>query len=75
MSNDIQICPPREYDNCPCGDAHIYYCGRMLLQRDPTDQNQACPGGTMICIDCVSDFENFIDAAYDARARRKEWEL
>jgi hypothetical protein len=64
----LPICLPLEYDGI------LYRCGRALLMRDPTDQKQACPGGTMICEDCVDAFGDFMDAAYDARARRMEWD-
>ena len=31
------------------------------------------PGGMIICSDCVDAVGDFMEAAYDARARRKEW--
>jgi hypothetical protein len=71
----IEICEPISQLCKECGELHTYYCGRTLLQRDPTDKKQACPGGTQICGDCVDVFGEFMQAAYDAQARRKEWQL
>ena len=69
-----EICEPR-WERCPVtGKLELYQCGRSLLYRDPANPAQACPGGTYICLDCIDDFEEFMTQAYDARARRKEWE-
>lgn len=70
-----QPCPPRT-DLCPaCGELHTYICGRSLLERDPAKKEEACLDGLFICADCVGGFKEFVDKTYDARARRKEWEI
>jgi hypothetical protein len=55
-------------------EGEFYQCGRAVLMRDPNRQEEACPGGLAICGDCADDFAEFMSAAYDARARRQEWE-
>ncbi len=51
-----------------------YACGRVVLTRDPNRQEEACPGGLSVCWDCMEEFGEFMRRAYDARARRKEWQ-
>jgi hypothetical protein len=51
-----------------------FQCGRVVLTRDPNRQEEACPGGLVVCWDCTEEVGQFLKAAYDARARRKEWE-
>jgi len=69
-----EICEPRT-ESCPaCGEEHIYYCGRLLLRRDPIDPEQACPDETMLCVHCADEAGEFLQKAYDARAVRHEWD-
>jgi hypothetical protein len=69
-----EICPPR-IERCPVtGELDTYYCGRLLLERDPTNPDEACPGGTYLCVHCFEDAGEFLQKAYDARAVRQEWE-
>ena len=53
----------------------VFACGRVVLGRDPTTA-EACPSyggvGLFICADCVADVGDFLEAAYNARARRME---
>lgn len=64
------LCPGRVYDG------EFYACGRTALYRDPHKRREdGCPGGMMVCADCVDSFTEFLDAAHDARAKRKEWEV
>jgi len=30
-----------------CGEEHVYRCAQLLLSRDPTNPDEACPGGTL----------------------------
>ena len=64
-----QLCP------CGCGEELVFHCAQRLLRRDPTDPKQACPGATFICWDCVDEFGELMTRAYDARARRMEWQV
>ncbi len=72
-SANLPLCPPR-VDHCAaCGEEHTYICGRHVLYRDPTKEEEACPDGLFICRSCVGDFGDFMKAAYDAQAVRQEW--
>jgi hypothetical protein len=63
------LCPPRFHDDA------LMHCGRTVLERDPrTNKEDRCPGGLFVCADCVDDFCDFLEGAYNARARDKEWE-
>jgi hypothetical protein len=55
-------------------NGEFYQCGRVVLRRDPNRKEEACPGGLTTCSDCMDEFAEFLRRAYDARARRKEWE-
>ena len=69
---ELPICPPRTYhEQDPNGI--LYQCGRSVVYRDPTNPAEACPGGMMVCGGCVDAFGEFMEHAYNARARRKEW--
>lgn len=81
----LKLCAPRvEYAQDPSGV--LYFCGATVLLKDATDPEQACPNhgatpehwkgptGTILCGDCVDVFKDFMNAAHDARARRKEWD-
>ena len=58
-------------------DGEFYECGRVVESRDPTGP-EACPSyggaGLFMCRDCEDVVKDFFKRAYDARARRKEWE-
>jgi hypothetical protein len=69
MSDNISICEPRFFE----GDPDPYYCGRLLRQLDVENKTECCPGGVFICANCFDPFSEFMDRAYDARARDKEW--
>ena len=56
-----------------CGEEHVYRCAQLLLSRDPTNPDEACPGGTRVCFSCMDAFAEFMKAAYDARALRQEF--
>jgi hypothetical protein len=71
MSADGELCYDRFIDG------EFYECGRVVLTRDPTGP-QACPSygadGLFMCPDCEEVVTDFFKRAYDARARRLEWE-
>ena len=63
------LCAPRLYDGV------LYRCGRLVLERDPRRKREdRCPGGLFVCPECIEPFVEYLDAAYNARARDKEWE-
>ena len=66
------LCEPRHHE-----EFGWLKCGRVILERDPTGP-EACPsyggGGLLVCADCFDAVTDFMERAYDARARRKEWE-
>jgi hypothetical protein len=68
-----QLCPPRYWD-----DGTPLYCGLVVLERNPTGP-EACPSyggvGLMVCERCMDAVGDFLEAAYNAKARRKEWEV
>jgi len=70
----LEACEPVRKHCGYCGEEHTYRCVRILLSGDPTNPDEACPGGTRVCFDCMDKFGEFMKAAYDARARRLEWE-
>src|SRR5215212_507038 len=55
------------------GELELHQCGRTLLNRDPTNQAEACLGGIVVCDDCVGTFEEFVVKAYNASAVRQEF--
>jgi hypothetical protein len=69
-----ETCERRWKRNPHTGEYELHRCGRTLLNRDPTHQEEACLGGIVVCLDCIDVFEEFATKAYDARARRMEWE-
>jgi hypothetical protein len=66
-------CQRRWQRNPHTGEYELHRCGQTLLERDPTNQAEACLGGLVICMECIEVFEEFAQLAYDARARRMEW--
>lgn len=55
-------------------EGRYYTCGRAVLLRDATRPEAGCPDGLVVCDRCADPFADFMRRAYDARARRKEWE-
>ena len=56
-------------------DGDLYRCGRTVLERDPRGKPEdRCPGGLFFCSECIEPFLEFMNEAYNARAREKEWE-
>jgi hypothetical protein len=60
------MCPPYHQDG------RVYRCGKTLGEQDP--ETNGCPGGVAVCDECMEVVCGFLDDAYNARARRKEWE-
>ena len=58
-----ELCAPRYFP----GDPDPYYCGRQLRMRNVEDRAERCLGGTFICPDCFTDFEDFMDRIDDAK--------
>ncbi len=68
-SSSKPLCPPRLH-----GDV-LLRCGRTVLEWEPrTNKEDRCPDGLMACVDCVDDFAEFLEDAYNARAREQERE-
>ena len=68
-----ETCDRRWQRNPGTGELELHQCGRTLLNRDPTNQAEACLGGIVVCADCVDTFEEFVVKAYNARAVRQEF--
>ena len=70
MNSSGELCPPYRSRS---GD--LYRCGRTIFERDPDGKpGDRCPGGLFVCSECVEPFVESMNAAYNARARDKEWE-
>ena len=55
---------------------NVYRCAMELRHQDPKkDPSVGCIGGYKMCMTCDDVAGKFIDASYDARAMRKEWEV
>jgi hypothetical protein len=68
-----ETCERRWQRNPHTGEYELHRCGRTLLDRDPTDKEQTCLGGLVICMQCIDHFEAFMTAVNDAKAVREEW--
>jgi hypothetical protein len=69
-----ETCEKQWQRNPSTGQYEMHRCGQTLLERNPENQAEACLGGLVVCVDCVDIFEEFARRAYDARARRMEFE-
>ena len=38
----VETCAPERAHCDQCGEEHLYWCARLLLSRDPTNEKVAC---------------------------------